>query len=183
MPLDSYNALSINQEGTKPTYTVQVFDYAPYATATAVLAIQNPSTSGKKYRITQVRLNGDATATALQDVYALIRNALSTGGTSTNPTIGQSDPLDIVSSATAVLYSAAPTLGGVATGIRGGHNVFVAATTPAFQNADVVWQWGDRSAKCPIIRPGYQFELSLNGNAVAAGLSLYLEVEWTEENL
>jgi len=183
MAQDKYNALSVNQEGTKPTYTVRVFDYAPGSVTTAMLAIQNPAANNKLFRITQIRINGDSTANALQDIYAFIRNTLSTGGTSTTPNVDINDINDPAASATPVLYSANATLGGSTTNIRGGHIVFVAATSPTIPNADVVWQWGDRAAKCPVIRPGYQVELSLNSTAAAAGLSLYLSIEWTEESL
>ena len=170
----------VNQDSSKATYCVIVADYSPYATATDTMVLQNPANSGKTIRLTQARINGDATANAMQDVYLTYRTALNTGGTSTAQTPFKMDSSDPASSASVLLYSAAPTLNGTATLVRAGHNVFVAAT-PSLPNAELVYQFGDRAAKAPVLYPGTQIGFSLAGLAVATGLSLYFTLEWTEE--
>ena len=171
----------VNLESSKATYICIIADYTPYTTATDMLVLQNPATSTKVLKITRVTVNGDATAAAIQDVYCVMQNTLNTGGTSTTPVTRAHDAMDPACSAVPLTYSAAPTLGTGRTVVRAGHYVFPAATTPAFGTPDGVWQWGDHAAKCPTVYPGMQFGLSCAQQAISAGLSLYLTIEWTEE--
>jgi hypothetical protein len=182
MPKDSYGALSSNIEGTKPTFTCLVNDLSPYASATDLMVLQNPAGSNRIIKLTRGDVNGDATAAALQDVYLAFRDTLDTGGTSTTPAIRKHDSNDPAPIGVVQLYTASPTLGSGGAYLKAGHYVFPAAATPAFPAPSITWQWGDHAAKCPTLYPGTQVSFNLGGT-VAAGLSLYLSFEWTEEVL
>jgi len=167
-------------ETQEPTYACFADDYAVYTAATDMMVLQNPVGSNKILLLSRVVVSGDATAAALQDVYGWIRDTLDTGGTATNPTVRQYNKLDPAPTGIVQLYSALPTLGLTGSVIRAGHFVFPAAATPAFAAPEAEWTWGNRSCEIPMLYPGQQFSLSNNGNAVAAGLSLYLGIEWKE---
>lgn len=183
MAIDSYNSTSVNTEGNKPTFSAVINDFNTFAaTATDFFAIQNPVGSGKVIRITEVRMNGGATASVLQDMYGYIRTALNTLGTSAAVSIAKHDQNDVAPVALALNYTANPTLNGVATIIRGETFLAPAFAIPTPAPTSIVWPFGVRPSRCPVIRAGQQFSVSNNGNAVPAGLKVYTTIEWTEEN-
>lgn len=170
----------VNLESSKATYNAIAADYAPYATATDMMALSNPATSVKVLKLARVVLNGSATGASYQDVYGVIQDALDTAGTSSAPTIRRYDSQDPAATGVVLIYSAAPTTGAGRTVIRAGHYAFP-AVTPGFSGNEIIWAFGDHAAKAPTLYPGQQFSVSCAGQAISAGLNLYITLEWTEE--
>ncbi len=174
----------VNLESSKATYNAVAADYTPYATATDMVVLQNPATSTKIIKLARVVINGNVTTTAgYQDIYGVIQDILNTGGTiGGTPVIRKYDAADVTASGVVYYYSTAPTIGSGAqrSVIRAGHYSFP-ATVPAFPVSEIIWSFGDHAAKSPTIYPGQQFSVSCAGQAITAGLNIYVTFEWTEE--
>ena len=177
MAVDATGVSLINIEGNLPTYSIALVDYVPYTTATDMVVIQNPATSTAMIRITQIRISGSSTSGAQMDFYTNIRTALNTGGTSATVSNAIYDSNDPAAQAVPLSYSAAPTLNGTAKLARADRVFLPANAAGSF----LVWEFSVRGgAKAIHLRPGQQLSINNNGNAVAAGTSLYIGVEWTE---
>ncbi len=181
MPADGQGAQYANIEGILPTYSAVAAAYSPYATATDMVVLQNPATSTTMLRVTSVRIIGDATAAALMDIYAQIRTALNTGGTSAGITAAKHDSNDAAPVGSALTYSAAPTLNGTAANVRVGRLELPSISAPAITEVELVWDFGVRGGSKAIhVRPGQQLSINNNGAAVATGTVLHVNIEWNE---
>jgi hypothetical protein len=171
---------AVSTEGVLPTYRYRVTDFTPAATATDIFTISGSAT--KIVKITKLTISGDATANAIFDVYLTKRTTANTGGTATNPTPTKADSADAAASAVLSVYSANPSALGTGTPMEGDHILLVNAGTPTVQTQRLEYTWGTRNDKVPTLRGVNQFlAINLNGNAVPAGTSLYVTIEWTEE--
>lgn len=169
-----------NTSGIKSTYHYRVADFTPVATATDVLVLTGSAT--KTIRVTKVTISGDATANAIFDVYLTKRTTADTGGTFTNPTPTPSDTADGAATGTLYLYTANPSALGTGSALEGDHILLVNATAPTAQTQRLQYTWGTRNDKPPVLRGVAQsLTVNLSGNAVPAGTSLYISIEWTEE--
>jgi len=173
-------AQSVVIDTLHPTYAYRAADVTPVATATDVLALVGAN--GKLIRITKIGISGSATAASLLDIYISKRTALNTGGTLTNPVATKYDSLDPNPSATLVLYTANPSALGAGTGLEGDKIYLPAQATPAGEPTHWMVDYTGIEAKCPILRNANE-SISINfaGQAIPAGTSLYLYIEWTEE--
>lgn len=180
MAVDSVGCQHTNIEGQLPTYSAAMIDYAPYAAATDMMVLQNPANSGIICRVTKIRASGTANTASNMDIYAYIRTALSTGGTSAAVTIAKHDSLNPGPYAAAISYSAAPTLNGTGAVIRA-DRIAMPGSSLNVAGSYLIFEFGVRGGAQAIrIRPGQQLSISNAGNAVAAGTNLYLTFEWTE---
>ena len=191
MAKDIGNSLQVSVGSSLPTYKAVLFDVVPYTSATDILNISNPSTSTVALVLSRVYVSYDATGSSTSDVYITRRITANTGGTPTTFTttqqaflsgqgvITQHDTNDQATQATVVGYTVAPTLG-TPNIIDSAHITIPATATPAVPVTYVELNYGNRGAKAPIIRPGQSVSLSLGGNAVPAGASLYATFEWVE---
>lgn len=168
-----------NSEGLKPTYSYVINDYTPTTIATAMLSLCGSAT--KTVRVLYVFVMGDATASAIYDVYLYKRTTLNTGGTATAPVSVVHDSNDAVATATLSLYSANPSALGAGALVRAGHLLLTNTTIP-INFLSQQWQFGKQLDKAVVLRGVSQcLEFSGNGNAVPGGTSLYLIVSWSEE--
>lgn len=163
------------------TYFYRLADYVPVATCTDALNIRG--VAGKIIYITRISVGGVATAASLYDLYLTRRTTANTGGTFTNPVGASADARDPAHSAVINLYTANPTVGtGVA--LDGERLWLPAAATPTAPPGRLVYEFGTRGGKAPTLRSALDsISINFNGQAVPAGTSLYLNVEWAEESV
>jgi hypothetical protein len=171
---------SVVIETTHPTYSYRAADFTPAATPTDVLALVGAT--GKCIRITKIGISGSATAAALLDVYITKRTTLNTGGTSSSPVATKYDSLDGAPSGTLLLYTANASGLGTGTGLEGDKIYLAVQGTPTSAPSHWMVDYTGLESKCPILRNASE-SISINfaGATLAAGTSLYLYIEWTEE--
>lgn len=171
----------VNLEGDKPTYSVGVADHTPPANATDMLVL-SPTT--KDIRVTYVDYAADATGGTTADIYFYKRTVADAGGSSAAQAACKHDSQDPAPTAVALLYSANPTISGSGAAlVRGSHIAVPASTTAVGGGLPIQHFFGNRPSKCVVLRAGTgeQFCISNGGNAVPAGMSIYMNIEWTEE--
>jgi hypothetical protein len=177
---DTYGNMSVSIEGRKPTYSCSVVDFTPAATATDFVTLVGAA--GKTITITNCSVNGDATAAATVDIYFLKRTVLNSGGTATQPSIAKHETADIAPSGVVNQYSVNPVSLGTGVLVRGLHMSLPPSTTPGLPLSGVDLYFGNRPAKgVKLTGANETFAINWNGNAVPAGSSLYVNIEWTEE--
>jgi len=159
-------------DGQKATYSASVTGLVGVA---GDIAIINGSAS-KITRVTRVEFSGIATAAADMDLSLIMRSTADAAGTAAAAT--PHDSLSPAATAVVQTYTAAP-----ATGAPIGTPIRVAKVeigTAAAQAQVVVWEFGARPAKCPVLR-GVAQGLALNVGATQAGAAYDISIEWTEE--
>lgn len=173
-------AMGVTNENIRATYAYRAADITPALTATDVLALVGAN--GKAIRVSKIGISGSATAASLLDIYITKRTTLNSGGTFTNPTATKYDSLDPNPSATLVLYTANAASLGTGTGLEGDKIYLPAQATPAAEPTHWMVDYTGLEAKPPILRNANE-SISINfaGQAIPAGASLYLYIEWTEE--
>lgn len=181
MSRDVYGNLSVSQESWKPTYAIGVELLAANIAANATDIFQITGSATKIIKINRVEISADATAVGAVDFYIIKRTTANTGGTAAPVTAISYDSTDIPYTATVQTYSVNPTLGaGVI--IRAEGYALPAAGTTGYPFSPIVYDFGVRNTKCPTLR-GIAESLVFNwgGQAVNAGLDIWLNIEWTEE--
>jgi len=179
---ESYGSASVNTEGRKPTYSIILTAFTPAATATDYFTLSNPAASNKICRVETVRIWATATAATSVDFYYYKRTTANSGGTTTALTnnICYHDSNNPAPSGVPVSYSANPSSTGTGTVIRANH-AYVGSTAAQLSVTD--YFYGVRNGQALVLRPGELFAANFNGASVPSGLSIFLEVEWTEEVL
>jgi len=95
-------------------------------------------------------------------------------------TAAKHDSLNPGPYASALAYSAAPTLNGSGALIRA-DRIAMPGTSLSVAGSYLIFEFGTRGGAQAIrVRPGQQLSISNAGNAVSAGTNLYLSFEWTE---
>lgn len=174
-------AVGVSINGTRATYRYVAQDITPVATATDVLVLSG--SASKVVRVTKVSIVGTATAASIYDHYVVKRTAANTGGTSTTPTAAVSDSTDPAQSATLRLYTANPSALGAGVTIEANKTYLSASTTPGAAALPSIYSFGVRNDKAIVLRGTSQsIAINFNGQAVPAGSSLYLAIEWTEDD-
>lgn len=173
-------AVSIN--GTRSTFHYVAQDVTPVATATDVVVLSG--SASKVIRVTKVSIVGTATAASIYDHYVIKRTTANTGGTSTTKTAAQSDSSDAAQTATLSLYTANPSALGAGVSVEANKSYLAAGATPGAAALPTVYTFGTRNDKAIVLR-GTSESLAINfgGQAVPAGASLYLSIEWTEDDI
>lgn len=175
------NVVSISSNGTRPTFKYVAQDITPVATATDVLVLSGSAT--KVIRVTKVSVVGTATAASIYDNYIIKRTAANTGGTSTSVTPAQSDSADAAATATLKLYTANPSALGAGIAVEGAKTYLSAGATPGAAALPHVYTFGTRNDKAIVLRgTGESLAFNFGGQAVPSGASLYLSIEWTEDD-
>lgn len=174
--------LSVSINSPKPTFRYTAVDITPVATATDVLVLTGSAT--KTIRVTRAGILGTATTASIYDLYLTKRTTANTGGTSTAPTPAQSDSSDAAATATLTLYTANPSALGTGVILEASKIYLPAGATPAGAGTEKQFIFGNRNDKAPVLR-GVAQSIAFNfaAQAVPAGASIYLIVEWTEDVL
>ena len=174
------NVLSVSHNGTRATFRYVAQDVTPVATATDVLVLSG--SASKVIRVTKVSLVGTATAASIYDHYVIKRTATNTGGTSTNVTAAKADSNDAAQTAVLKLYTANPSALGTGIAVEANKTYLSASATPGAAALPIVYTFGTRNDKAIVLRgTSESLAINFNGQAVPAGASLYLNIEWTED--
>ena len=180
MAQDRYGAMSVNEDGTKPSYFAAVSGLTPVAGATDFISLANPVNSGKLLKVSHFSISGIATAAASFPISLIKRSTLDTGGTPTGLTAVSSDSSDIVAVGLVNTYAANPTLGTVVGTIQ---NTYISVGALALSGSNEEnWMFGTSQAKMPVLRPGETLAMNFLGGTPAGGLVLAIDLAWTEEN-
>lgn len=173
--------VGVSTNGTRSTFHYVAADVTPVATATDVLTLKGSST--KVIRVTKISIVGTATAASIYDHYVYKRTTANTAGTSTNPTAVSSDSTDSNATGVLSLYSANPSALGTGGLLEANKTYLSASATPGAAALPSVYTFGTRGDKAIVLR-GASESLAINfgGQAVPSGASLYLSIEWTEDD-
>lgn len=170
---DSGNALYVNQEGVKATYSASVSG-SPTIISGVNFALQG--SNSKKIKIT--RFNFGCTATAASSSQIVLFVTTLSGGTPAAPgfTTGPYDPNDAAPTATPIFYSVAPTISTQQSQAVNMLYPFINGATTSPNE----FIFGNHPAKCPTLRDNSHYFCFYVATAPGGGKINFL-VEWTEE--
>jgi hypothetical protein len=168
--------VAVSTESTKRTYSVGTGAFTPATTATDFLTIVGSSTT--TVRVTRISISGFATSAITEEILLIVRTTANTSGTKAAQTVAQHDQNDAAPTAVVNLYSVNPTLGSSG-GVLRQAKLNCGATGAA---GTIVWDFSNRNSKGIVLRGVAQaLCLNYNGAAVPSGMSLAIDVEFTEE--
>jgi hypothetical protein len=171
---------AISTQGTRPTYRFGFNAIGGYTAQTDL--IQLVGSASKVIRLTEITIQGNATAGAFYDLLVIKRTTANTGGTATAKTASNADSNDPAQSATLNQYTAVPS--GLGTGIVfDGGRLYLPPAGAAVLFTPLGLNYGSHDEKQPTLR-GVAESICLNfgGVTLPTGLSLYITIEWTEDN-
>lgn len=174
--------MSCLSEPTIATYGATAVGVVPAAAATDIACLTGSAT--RTIRLQLVRVNGSGTAISVP-VLLMKRASADTGGTATTgtaiPVPYALDSSNAAVSATAVAYTANPTLVDAAPGILDSGNLgLVATTVGAAVQSNVVFDYLNRTnSQAPILR-GIAQQFCVNLNATSPTALLNVSFRWTE---
>lgn len=170
--------LTVPGDSSKATYSAAITSLVLAAAATDIFTITGSGT--KTIKIKRLQISGTATTAGAFDFQIIKRSTANTAGTSTNPTAVPHDSNDVAATALINAYTANPTLG-TAVGIMKSIKATVTTSAGAIPSISTVLEFGQHSGEAPTLRGTTQV-LAVNFNAAtAAGGSLNIDIEWTEE--
>ena len=163
------------------TYSIAVVDVNPVANATDLLQIIGSAT--KTICITAIRITADSSAAGEMDFYLFKRSALNTGGTSTHPTPVAYDSNNPAATAVINLYSANPSALGAGSIITASQFIYpVSSSGSGIPMFPIIFQFGSQTDQSITLRGVNQsLSISLNGQTIPSGFSVYITIEWTEQ--
>jgi hypothetical protein len=184
MPLDIYGSASVNTEGNKATYSAGIELAAAGLAANATDIFQIIGSVTKIVKITHLQVTADATAASSVDFYIIKRTVANTGGTAAAVTGIAHDSKDPAYTAVVQTYSANPSALGAGQIIRTQSYALPAASSTGYPFNPAGWSFGNRPARCPTLRGiGESLVFNWGGQAINSGLSIWVDIEWTEEPL
>jgi hypothetical protein len=163
----------------RPSYSATVTALAPASAATDLVTLTGSAT--QVARVTYASCTGISTANAAATITLVKRSAANTGGTSAAMTAVPHDSSAPAATATALSYTANPTVGAVVGTIRSGKISTNTAATSTIPTYDVTWTFGDRPAGEIVLR-GIAEVIAINGagGTFSAGAALNCSMEWME---
>lgn len=165
-------------DGIKNTYSASVLGLIPAATPTDVFTLTGSNT--KTIRVTKISFSATQNTSAIRDILLIKRSTANSGGTSTGATAVPHDTNSSSATATALSYTANPTLGTTVGTIRA-TKYAIPSTNPNSSSTIVEWLFGDSPAQAIVLRGTSQvLAVNLNGITTAGG-SFNINFEWTEE--
>lgn len=165
-----------------PSFSAVVQGFTPAATPTDFATLVNPTGSGKVLIVTEVWLNGVATAASIVDIWLYKRTALDTGGTTAAITVCPYDSAASISTPTGTpfTYSVNPTGIGTGTILRQAHVLLGTLASPTVQHTLLDYQFDGGTPLMPRIRQGECLAWNYGGVALGAGTVLDFGFEWCE---
>jgi len=180
MPVDALGnqvvALANQNESVRSTYHLAGL-VTPAAAPTDVITIQGSGT--KLIRVVSVKIYIEATAGGIADILLILRSTATTGGTSSAPTIGRTDPDAGNPTAAVLVWTANPAALGTLTANIGAAKVgFVSSGTAV----PALFDYTQHSDQAILLRDNDDF-LAINGNGdtLLAGEVWAYDITWTEE--
>lgn len=173
---------TVGGAGAPATYGVSALAVSPDAAgATDVVTLTGSGT--KTVRVLHVAISGRSTAAAGLLAHMIKRSTANSGGTSSGLTETPYDSASASATATALSYTANPTLG-----TQVGHYASARFTTTTTAGAAMSrWEWlapTNGAIGQPIVLRGTDEVLAVNlaaSNAAVAGLTIEAYITWTEE--
>lgn len=164
----------------KTTYVVCAGPFTPGATPTDIFTLYGSAT--KTVVVEKLIIDATQTTAGSNQFFVIKRSAANTGGTSTAPTRVPYDANDAAATAVATQYSVNPTALGAAVGNVRADKIFCPAPATAVDAQGRIFMFGETDMKGIVLRGTAQgIAVNLNGVALPAGLSVNINVEWTEE--
>ena len=180
----SPNVQIIQSEGDRATYSAAILLLAASIPATPTDLFQLMTGDGSKViRLSKLEVYADATAAGTLSFYVIRRNALNTGGVLSPITPMKHDY--VYNPAPAAIfgnYTTLPSALGQGDLMRSAGVALPAAASTGYPFTPLVWLFGQSNAQMPTIHQSVaSFALNLAGQAVPAGLRLWVSIEWTED--
>jgi hypothetical protein len=177
------NVTCVSTEGVKASYAVgtQIASFAVSATD----VWQIIGSASKTIKINRIQITADASGLGTFDMTLVKRITANTGGTVAALVPIPYDSYDPVATATLQTYSVNPSALGTGTMIRCDSTALPGAAATGYPYNPLIWDFGTRNVKCPTLR-GVGESLAINlqmavGQTIPAGLTMYIDVEFTEE--
>lgn len=164
----------------QPTYSASVTALATATSATDFVTLTGSASA--TVRLTHAECAGTAATEGVATVQAVVRSTANTSGTSAAMVAQQHDSLDPAATATALSYTANPTLGTSTAILRSGKMLLPLATTSVTTPTGISWDFGREDSEAVTLRGIAQvFALNGNGATLAATASVNCSLTWTEE--
>lgn len=165
--------------GQKATYSVSFSGLVTAASATDIVCLTGSAT--KTVRITHVEVSGTTSAGSGSSVNATLvkRSAADSGGVSSALTIGPHDSTNAAATATAVSYTANPSLGAAVANIRAFR---IDLSSSGVAGTPAIWDFGNRSGASDVALRGTAQQVCINfGTVTITGPVIDGSFEFTEE--
>ena len=165
-------------DGFKTTYSAVASNYTTMATTpTDVFTLTGSNT--KTVRILHITISGTQTSEATREIVLIKRSSANTGGSSTALTAVPHDSNNAAATATALAYSANPTLGTSVGNIYCRRTFISDATKPSALN---MFEWKADTMSQAIVLRGTSQVLAVNfAGVTSSGSVLCFTIKWTEE--
>jgi hypothetical protein len=173
----------IQQEGDRSTYSAAILLLAASIPATPTDIFQLMAGDGSKViRLSKLEVYADATVAAVWSFFLLRRNALNTGGVLSPIAPAKHDIQNPTPVAIFGNYTTLPTALGQGDLLRSAGVALPAAASTGYPFTPLTWLFGQSNAQMPTLRhPLASYALNCAGQAVPAGLRLWVSIEWTED--
>jgi hypothetical protein len=174
--------VAISPSGTASTYSATSGSFTPGATPTDIVTLIGSAT--KTIRILRLELSTTQTTLGMNTWFLVKRSTANSGGTSTNPTVVPFDSNNATPTAVMAVYTANPTTLGTLVGDISSIKLVSAPTVGGTPPQDY---WGydftnSGTQQGLVLRGTSQvFALNFNGAALPAGLSVNVNIMWSEQ--
>lgn len=175
----TWNVMQTQAEGQKPTYSAAITGLAIASAATDVFTIFG--SASKTVRITRISVGGVSTSISALPVLLIKRSTADSSGVSTSPTMVAHDSNDAAATASVAAYTANPTLGSTVGTMQARRITF---TTGGAGVAEIpnVFDFENRGERAIVLRGTAQgLAINLNGASIPSGLTLDIDITWSEE--
>jgi hypothetical protein len=177
-------ALTVNNAGTRPTYSASLKDYFGAASSIDVMELCG-SSAGKYVRLNKIEVTADTTGTAsAQDFWIAKLSSPTLAASGTAVTAVPHNSNNPTSQASILTFATEPSTSGVQVGLlRSNHYALPAATSTGipvfvwiedFTSNNNQGVWLNNANECVSLR--------LEPAAVVSGISIYSTFEWTEQS-
>lgn len=171
---------STNVPTTKQSFAASISSLVAAAAATDLLTIMG--VANRQIVINRIMISGTASAAAAIPIAIVKRSTLNTGGTSSTVPSVPMDSRDPAALATVLAYTANPVAGALV-GAMASARMILSSTSASVGINPTVFDFERMYKKLPMIVNANEC-ISLNyGGATAAGNTLDISIEWTEERI
>jgi hypothetical protein len=169
-------------EGDRATYSAAIELVAADIPATPTDLFQITSTGSKVIRLSKFEIYADADAAGTFSFFLIRRNVPNTGGVFSQILPAKHDIQNPTPTAVFGNYTTLPSVLGQGEIFRAASVALPVSGTTGYPFNPLIWLFGQSNAQMPSLRqPNAAYVLNLNGQAVPAGLVLWISIEWTED--
>lgn len=167
-------------DGSIPSYAVGFSSIPTAASATDIMAILNPASSGHIVHIKKIAISGLATTTTGAEFSVLKRTTADSGGTSTTRNPIPLDSSDPGSSTLAYGFTANPTLGNQVPGLIADRFVTLTPLSSGVTIAPMIIDFTAFGSRSLTLQQGEEAVVNMNAKTVS-GSSVSVDIIETEE--